>query len=229
MSDAANIPPADRADPSIRRITVARFEDPVALTASVVDFNKYVAKPTWPEPQSLSHIRHFDIPVQDALLEAWAVFERDLLSTAVWLGIASAPMTKNSWRNLVAMDRSTLISAVVADLEAKRSALDKGFEDRALELKELRDRIADRKVVYQPVQSDYLVLYELTGPGRGRGDLIPYADLHEALDIALRLGEVLRSSVVAVGGDPEIFDYQTEYSPDQAALLAAEVNRNRQP
>jgi hypothetical protein len=227
MPEAANIRPEKDADPSVRRITVARFEDPIGLTASVVDFNKYVETPTWTEPQVLSHIRHFDIPVQDALLEAWAVFERDLLSTAVWLGIASAPMTKNSWRNLVAMDRSELIEEVASDLLARNAPLAQGFEDRAVELKQLRDRIASRKVVYQPIRSDFLVLYELTGPGRGVGDLIPYAELHEAVDIALRLGEVLRSSVVAIGGDPTIFEYQTEYSAADAARLAAEIDRIR--
>ncbi len=75
MTDAAGAQPDDVADPSVRRITVARFEDPVALTASVVDFNKHVENPTWDGSQVLSHGRHFEILVQDALLEAWSVFE----------------------------------------------------------------------------------------------------------------------------------------------------------
>jgi hypothetical protein len=227
MTDPSGSRPGEAADPSVRRITVARFEDADATRAAVVNFNRFVRDPRHADPEFLSHVRHVNIPVQDALLEAWAVFERDLLGAAVWLGIASAPMTKSSWRNLVAIDRVTLISEVTAELIAKDASLLNGFEDRAIELKHVRDRIAAREVVYQPVASDYLVLFELTGPGRGVGDVIPYAELHELLDIALRLIEVLRSSVLEIGGDAAIFEYQTEYSPENAALLDAEVAEAR--
>jgi hypothetical protein len=192
-----------------------------------VNFNRFVRNPTHADPSVLSHVRNVDIPVQDALLEAWSVFERDLLGAAVWLGIASAPMTKTSWRNLVSIDRAVLIAEVTSELISKDAPLLGGFEDRAIELKHVRDRIVSRKIVYQPVPSEYLVLFELTGPGRGVGDVIPYAELHELLDIALRLIEVLRASVLAVGGDEAIFDYQTEYSPENAALLDAEVDQAR--
>ena len=227
MTEAPGIRTTTAVSPSVRRITVADYEDESGVASTVVDLNRYNEASVGPARGVLRQIRHFEIPVHEAVLEAWAVFERDLLSAAVWLGIASAPMTKNSWRNLVSMDRSELISRVVGELLAKDAPLLDGFEDRALELRQLRNRIATRKIVYQANDSEYLVLSELTGPGRGLGDLIPYMELHDLVDVALRLDQVLRSSVVAVGGDSVIFDHQTEYSAQDAARLEADSYRSR--